>query len=74
MADHLQVQESGTACANCGLRPGTECWGDALAMTHGWAQMWCKVCVLTKQIEHARERASALPDLERELEEERRQW
>jgi hypothetical protein len=54
-------------CANCGEREGTVRWGDALALTHGWTQMWCKVCALTKQIEHAKERAALIPELEAEL-------
>lgn len=59
-------------CANCGERPGTETWGDVLAVMHGWTQKWCEVCVLEKQVEHDRERAAELPELERRLEEVRR--
>lgn len=39
-----------------------------MAMTHGFVQMWCEVCVLTKQIEHAEERAALLPELRARLE------
>lgn len=55
-------------CDNCHEREGTMRWGDALAMTHGFVQMWCEVCVLTKQIEHAEERAALLPELRARLE------
>lgn len=55
-------------CAHCGERPATERWGDALALTHGGAQLWCKVCVLEAQIAHAEERAAALPELRKQLE------
>lgn len=62
-------------CDNCGERPGTEPWiGDlgALAFSHGGAKLWCRVCVLETQLEHARSRAAEIPRLERELEEARR--
>jgi hypothetical protein len=65
------VQETGSVCAHCDERPGTELWGDALALTHGGGQSWCKVCVLEEQVKHARERAAALPGLEDELREAR---
>lgn len=50
-------------CANCGKRPGTIRWGDALAITHGFSTWWCEVCALKAQITHAEERSAALPDL-----------
>lgn len=56
-------------CANCGERPGTVRWGGALAATHGWVVLWCEVCALEAQVEHARERADALPALEARLRE-----
>lgn len=52
-----------TKCANCGLRPGTIRWGDMLAVTHGFVVMWCEICVVQKQIEHAEEQSIRLPDL-----------
>lgn len=54
-------------CEQCGERLGTEKWGDALALTHGGTQMWCKVCVLEAQVAHAEERSLALPELRRRL-------
>lgn len=54
-------------CPNCGKRPGTVRWGDALAVTHGFTQMWCEVCAVTAQLNFARERAAAIPELEARL-------
>lgn len=71
MTSFQQIPESrhpdNRLCANCKKRPGTETWGDALAVTHGWAAKWCVMCVLEAQLEHARERAAAIPELERRL-------
>lgn len=53
-----------TKCANCGQREGTIRWGDALALTHGFAQMWCEICATRAQLKFAYERAAAIPDLE----------
>lgn len=58
-ADHI--------CANCGKRPGTIRWGDTLSLTHGFMVMWCDVCAYTTQLDHARERAKEIPELERKL-------
>lgn len=55
-------------CQNCSQREGTVKWGDILAVTHGFGQMWCLRCVLEAQIAHAEERAAALPDLRAQLE------
>lgn len=54
-------------CASCHKREGTLAWGDALALTHGFAARWCEVCALTAQIAHAEERAAALPGLRARL-------
>jgi len=57
-------------CANCNKRVGTQLWlgvGGALAYTHGMHTYWCKICVLETQLEHARERAALIPELEAEL-------
>lgn len=56
-----------SACANCKKREGTVKWGDALSLSHGFAQMWCHVCALEAQIAFAEERAEALPELRRRL-------
>jgi len=58
-------------CPNCEQREGEVRWGDALAFTHGWAPMWCWVCAYEAQLEHAKERAAAIPELERRLAEAR---
>lgn len=55
-------------CANCKEREGTKKWGEGGTMiARGYYSMWCEVCVLKKQIEHAEERAAALPDLQARL-------
>ncbi len=57
-------------CRNCGQRPATELWigdGGSLAFVHGHYQPWCKPCTLQVQLDHARKRAKAIPELEREL-------
>ncbi len=59
-------------CQKCGQRPGTECWcADTLALVHGMSAMWCKRCVLETQLEHARESAASIPELETALAKER---
>ena len=60
---------SGT-CSNCHERPATEFWvgeGGSLAYVHGQYESWCKPCVLQAQLDYAKERAGAIPDLERKL-------
>ncbi len=62
----------GIDCKNCGDREASVKWtgdGGVLALVHGAWQPWCSICVLKTQIEHAEERAAALPELRRELEE-----
>jgi hypothetical protein len=57
-------------CANCHQRPATERWtseGGTLALVHGGIEFWCKPCCLQAQLDYARERAAAIPELEREL-------
>ncbi len=59
-----------TMCANCKQRPGTKKWvgeGGALALSHGFYAMWCEVCVLTAQLEHARSRVAEIPKMEARL-------
>jgi hypothetical protein len=50
-------------CAACGLNEATRIWGDPNRL-HEW---WCDRCVFSAQLEHARERAAAIPDLEAQL-------
>lgn len=54
-------------CAECGERSGTITWGDALAITHGGGEKWCERCAVSTQLEHARKRAAAIPELEARL-------
>jgi hypothetical protein len=61
-------------CARCSDRPGTVRWGDALAFTHGGGQWWCERCATEVQLEHARERAAVIPELEQRLEAEGGPW
>lgn len=63
----LSRESSLRPCQKCGKRPGTMKWGDLMAQTHGFAASWCAVCVYTAQLKHARERADAIPELERKL-------
>lgn len=61
-----------TLCANCKHHEATQRWvgeGGALAMTHGFYEMWCEGCVLRKQIDHAEHLIARLPDLKRRLDE-----
>lgn len=50
-------------CGNCGERPYVTLWVDPNHPHEGW----CERCVLSAQVEHARERAAALPSLEARL-------
>lgn len=59
-------------CSKCGQRPATARWvgeGGGWALSHGAYTWWCDVCVIEAQLEHARGRAAAIPELERRLEE-----
>lgn len=58
-------------CQNCNKRKGTETWvgeGSMLNFTHGYYQMWCKICCLEAQLEHAKKLADTIPKLTEELE------
>lgn len=57
-------------CDNCNEHKGTMKWtgdGGILALTHGRWVWWCNCCAVKAQLEYARERADAIPDLEEEL-------
>lgn len=58
-------------CENCGKRPATNIWlpgGGATDMVRShMQQVWCKHCVLTAQLEHAKQRAAKIPEIEAEL-------
>lgn len=54
-------------CFKCGGEGTHRFVHSALDMVHGGGTPICKRCLLTIQIEHAKERAAALPELERGL-------
>lgn len=57
----------GDLCINCGERPATVNWVSAdptLAFVHGMTTRWCECCALEAQLEHAREMAAKIPELE----------
>ena len=41
--------------------------GGWLEYAHGMYQQWCEHCVLEAQLDHARARAAAIPELEAKL-------
>jgi len=51
-------------CSKCGKRPGTERWETADFRHPTWR---CELCCVRAQVDHARERAAALPALESRL-------
>ncbi len=64
------LPEPSGECSNCHQRPATVFWtgeGGSLAFVHGCYESWCKPCTLKAQLDYARERAAAIPELEREL-------
>lgn len=59
-------------CQNCNKREETENWvgdGGTLAFIRGYTEKWCKICCLEAQLKHAKERADAIPHIEKELNE-----
>jgi hypothetical protein len=56
-------------CYICLKRDATVAFGDSLFHTHFSHKNACEYCVTEKQLEHARERAAALPELERKMQE-----
>lgn len=60
----------GDPCQKCRKRPSTHSWigdGGGLALSHGFYQLWCDVCVFTEQLKHAKAAARRVPVLERKL-------
>jgi hypothetical protein len=53
-------------CGECG-GPGTIKWGQSVQVARGHYTLRCERCVLTAQLEHARESAAAIPELEAKL-------
>lgn len=63
---------NGGKCQNCNEREATEDWvgeGSMMDHIHGFSQRWCKLCCLRAQLEHAKKRAAAIPELEQEIKE-----
>ena len=61
-------------CAKCGNHKATTHWvgdGGSLALVHGAYEFWCGCCCLKAKLEYAKERAAAVPDIERQLAEVR---
>lgn len=61
---------SNDKCRRCKEYPATHKWcgtGGALALTHGFYEMWCERCVTEVQLAHAKERAKEVIRLETEL-------
>lgn len=51
-------------CKFCHERPATMHFGDMLSFTHGGGLNCCELCCAEQQLEHARERAALIPELE----------
>lgn len=57
-------------CANCKTRKAFGWWvgdGGTMALIRGYKAPWCEHCTVTAQLQHARERAAEVPNLERRL-------
>lgn len=50
-------------CLYCKERKATLHFGDMLSFTHGGAENCCELCCARMQLEHAQERAAAIPEL-----------
>ena len=61
------VKAARELCAQCRKRPATHQWGDMLAVTHGWTESRCGVCVYGPQLRHACSRAIRIPLLAAKL-------
>lgn len=60
--------EPDTKCPYCKKREGTIKWSEGpIAAVYGMWSMVCEVCAYEQQLEHARERAAAIPELECKL-------
>ena len=65
-------------CENCGHREATVRWAgdsDSLSIARNPQHLtdWCERCCIEAQLEYARERAKAIPALERRLRELRKE-
>lgn len=55
-------------CSICEKRPATLWWSEgALAFARGMKQARCERCAVEEQLKFARERAAAVPELEKRL-------
>lgn len=66
----VRAQEDHGTCPSCNERPATGIWvgdGGVMAYFHGAYTYWCEPCMLTAQIEHCKEAAERLPELEARL-------
>lgn len=69
MPDWTQMPE-GQMCQNCRQLPATGMWlgdGNMMSAVHGAHWWWCEKCMVEVQLESAREKAKAIPELERRL-------
>ncbi len=51
-------------CGWCNIRPATLHFGDMLSFTHGGVENCCELCAAEMQLDHAKERAAVIPELE----------
>jgi hypothetical protein len=61
----------GTLCSKCGERLATQRFSEhasAMSIAHGeLGDPWCEHCIVSRQLEYARDRATAIPRLEARL-------
>ena len=58
------------ACQRCGAKGPTSVWtadDGGFGYVHGMYSWWCERCILTAQLDHAKARAAAIPELEAKL-------
>jgi hypothetical protein len=69
MLNGISNWKAGGICRKCNERPATEMWaeGGAFAAIHGGYEYRCKRCVVAAQLEHAKQMAAMVPQLERDL-------
>ena len=63
----LGVCEFEGLCKWCKTRPATLKFGDMLYFTHGGQENCCEICSTRMQLEHAKERAKVVEELEAKL-------
>lgn len=67
--DTVELEQPSGTCTNCHQRPATAWWSPegVLGFVHGNRAAWCRVCVVETQLQHAREQAARIPELEAQL-------